>query len=242
MQIAASGRGVAPMKGTVDLAKLPTIKAGAQTTIQSAPPPQRLDPLTPEQRAAYEAGLKHATNLPSASAGAPLPQAKISPNFIGGSKIPLLTKNVDGLTSVDAGAPFVVAGPAVATDLSYVMEGVSESFAVYRASDGSRAFGPYLESSFFAPVFHGPNDLFSNTLMDYDVMRDRWIVVAIEGSAAGPSYLDIAVSASTAPNQPAPGGQYHEYQIPTTFRGAASDAVVAHSASSTTRSLLPAPV
>jgi hypothetical protein len=112
------------MKGTVDLAKLPTVKAGAQSATQ-ATLQQRLDPLTPEQRAAYEAGLKHATNLPSASAGAPLPQAKLSPNFIGGSKIPLLTKNVDALTSVEAGAPFVVANPAIATDLSYVMEGVS---------------------------------------------------------------------------------------------------------------------
>jgi len=45
VQIAASGRGVAPMKGTVDLAKLPTVKAGAQTATQVAP--QRLDPLTP---------------------------------------------------------------------------------------------------------------------------------------------------------------------------------------------------
>jgi hypothetical protein len=223
VQIAASGRGVAPMKGIVDLAKLPTVKAGAQPTIQAAPQ-QRLDPLTPAQRTAYEAGLKHATNLPSASAGAPLPQAKMSPNFIGGSKIPLLTKNVDGLSSVEAGAPFVVASPAIATDLSYVMEGVSESFAIYRASDGSRAFGPYLESSFFAPVFHS-SDLYGNTLMDYDVMRDRWIVVAMEGSSipGTPYYLDIAVSTSTAPNQPAPGGQYHEYQIPMDLRGAGSN-------------------
>jgi hypothetical protein len=219
VQIAASGRGVAPMKRTVDLAKLPTVKAGAQTATQVAP--QRLDPLTPEQRAAYEAGLKHATNLPSVSAGAPLPQAKISPNFIGGSKIPLLTKNVDGLTSVEAGAPFVIPDPAIATDLSYVMEGVSESFAIYRASNGSLAFGASLESSFFASVFHS-SDLFGSTLMDYDVMRDRWIVVAIEGSSGGPSYLDIAVSASTSPNQPTPGGQCHEYQIPTAFRGSAS--------------------
>jgi len=101
------------------------------------------------------------------------------------------------------------------------MEGVSESFAIYRASNGSLAFGPYLESSFFASVFHS-SDLFGSTLMDYDVMRDRWIVVAIEGSSGGPSYLDIAVSASTSPNQPTPGGQYHEYQIPTAFRGSAS--------------------
>ena len=240
VQIAASGRGVAPMKGTVDLAKLPTIKAGAQTTIQSAPPPQRLDPLTPEQRAAYEAGLKHATNLPSASAGTPLPQAKISPNFIGGSKIPLLTKNVDGLSSVEAGAPFVVASPTVATDLGYVMEGVSESFAIYRASDGSRAFGPYLESSFFAPVFHGPNDLFSNTLMDYDVMRDRWIVVAVEGSSNGPP---IWILPSARP--PRRTSQRLAVSITSTrfLRRSAARGVIAavrDSASSTTRSLLPA--
>jgi len=205
------------MKGAVDLAKLPTVKAGAQTVTQ-ATPQQRLDPLTPAQRAAYEASLKHATNLPRADAGAPLPQTNVSPNFIGGSKIPLLTKSVDGLTSVDAGAPFVIPDPAVATDLSYVMEGVSESFAIYRASDGSRAFGPYLESSFFAPVFHS-SDQYGNTLMDYDVMRDRWIVVAVEGSSNGPTYLDIAVSTSTAPNQPMPGGQYHEYQILMASRG-----------------------
>ena len=221
VQIAASGRGIAQMKGTVDLAKLPTIKAGAPVPPGSAP--QRLDPLTPAQRAAYEAGLKHATDLPSASAGAPLPQTKLSPNFIGGSKLPLLTKNVDALTSVEAGAPFVVASPAIATDLSYVMEGVTYSIAIYRASDGSRAFGPYQELSFFAPVFRS-GDQMGNTLMDYDVMRDRWIVVAMEGSSIpGPSYLDIAVSSSNAPNQPAPGGQYHEYQIQMDLRGAGSN-------------------
>jgi hypothetical protein len=174
------------MKGTVDLAKLPTVKAGAQTATQAATQaaPQRFDPLTPEQRAAYEASLKHATNLPRA----------------------------------DAGAPFVIPDPAVATDLSYVMEGVSYVLAIYRTSDGSLAFGPYLESSFFAPLLHG-SDQFSNTRMDYDVMRDRWIVVALDGSSNGPTYLDIAVSASNSSSQPTPGGQYHEYQILTTFHG-----------------------
>jgi hypothetical protein len=89
---------------------------------------------------------------------------------------------VDGLTSVDAGAPFVLASPAVATDLSYVMEGVNYSIDIYRASDGSPAFGPYQELLFFAPVIHS-GDQMGNTLMDYDVMRDRWIVVALEGSS-----------------------------------------------------------
>ena len=148
---------------------------------------------------------------------------------------------MDGLTSVEAGAAFVVADPAIATDLSYVMEGVSESFAIYRASDGSRAFGPYREDSFFAPVFHG-GDLYSNTLMDYDVMRDRWIVVALEGaSITGTQYLDIAVSMSTAPNQPrawrssTANTRFLRHSVARGLNVALRD-----SASNTTRSLLPA--
>lgn len=171
VQITASGRGVAPMKGTVDLAKLPTVKAGAKTAMQMAP--QRLDPLTPEQRAAYEAGLKQAINLPSASAGAPLPQAKISQNFVGGGKIPLLTKNVDGMTSAQGGCGCLIPEPAIATDLSYVMEGITEAIAIYRTSTEALAYGPYADGSFFAPVFRGGSDLIGDLQMEYDVMRDH---------------------------------------------------------------------
>ena len=55
--------------------------------------------------------------------------------------------------------------------------------------------------------------------MNYDVMRDRWIVTYLEWTPGGLSYLDIAVSTSNSPTQPVPGAQYHEFQVPTTFLG-----------------------
>ena len=58
--------------------------------------------------------------------------------------------------------------------------------------------------------------------MNYDVMRDHWIVTYAGVDASGLSYLDIAVSTSNSPTQPAPGAQYHEFQIPTTFLGGAT--------------------
>jgi hypothetical protein len=40
---------------------------------------------------------------------------------------------------------------AIATDLSYVMEGVDNAIAIYSAVSGNKLYGPYAPSSFFAP-------------------------------------------------------------------------------------------
>ncbi len=107
---------------------------------------------------------------------------------------------------------------ALATDLSYVMAGIDAAVGIYRATNGALAYGPYTADSFFQPIRHA-NDTFSDPQMNYDVMRDRWIVTYLEWTPGGLSYLDIAVSTSNSPTQPAPGAQYHEFQIPTTFLG-----------------------
>ena len=94
----------------------------------------------------------------------------------------MVIKNVDGLTSAQAGG-FVYPDPAIATDLSYVMEGVNNAVAIYRASTGALAYGPYAASSFFAPVYSS-GDIFFNPQMYYDVMRDRWVVSWLQKHAA----------------------------------------------------------
>src|SRR6185312_2405068 len=100
-----------------------------------------------------------------------------------------------------------------ATDLSYVMEGVDNAVAIYRASNGALAYGPYSAQSFFAPVYH-PGYTLSNPQMYYDVMRDHWIVAWEEiDPARSVAYIDIAVSVTNSPTQPTPGGQYYIYQF-----------------------------
>jgi hypothetical protein len=144
-----------------------------------------------------------------------------SPSFVGGGVTPMVTKNVDGLTSAQSGgADFP--DPAIATDLSYVMEGVNGAIAIYRASTGALQYGPYATSSFFAPVSSGVSPL--QPQMYYDVMRDRWVVAALQFNVAGQfgAYLDIAISVSNSPTQPSPGGQYYIYQLPANFEKSGS--------------------
>ncbi len=82
---------------------------------------------------------------------------------------------MDGQTSAQSGGGWDYSDPAIATDLSYVMEGVNGAVAIYRASTGALQFGPYATSSFFAPVYSS-GDSFYKPQMYYDVMRDRWVV------------------------------------------------------------------
>lgn len=210
------GRGVAPMKGMVDLSKTPTITHGVQAG--ATPPHRHPDRMTPQERAIYEANARKGIGVPQAKATAQRPGSTRNASFVGGNTLPLVTKNVDGMNStlfLDFVAP---PDQALATDLGYVMEGVNNAVAIYRASTGALAYGPYYTSDFFAPVRQG-NDTFSDPQMNYDVMRDRWIVSWLEITPANLTYLDIAVSASNSPTQPTPGGQYREYQIPTTVMG-----------------------
>ena len=215
-----SGSGVAPMKGALDLSKAPTITPGALTS--ATPIHSHLDRMTPQERATYEANARKGIGVPQAKATAKPPSAtaSINPSFVGGGTIPLVTKNVDGLKSNQAGG-FLPPDQAIATDLGYVMEGVNNAVAIYSASSGALAYGPYSATTFFNPVKPG-TDTFSDPQMYYDVMRDRWIVVWLQHTAAGLTYLDIAVSTSNSPTQPTPGAQYKEYQISTAVMGQTS--------------------
>jgi hypothetical protein len=214
-QASISGKGSVKLGGVVDLSKLPTLKSGAQNDSRSL---QTRDRMTPEQRAAYRASL--ASN-PRVKAGAQQPMAapksaSASPSFVGGGTSPLFVRSVDGLNSAQA-CNCYPPDQAIATDLSYVMEGTNNAIAIYRASTGALQFGPYSAQSFFSPVYHA-GDFFSDPQMNYDVMHDRWIVTWLEIDPSETfDYLDIAVSQSNSPTQPTPGAQYNIYQIGTNF-------------------------
>jgi hypothetical protein len=214
-QATISGKGTVKLGGVVDLSKLPTIKAGSQTDTRSL---SARDRMTPEQRAAYQASLKANSRV---TAGAQQPMAlpksaHASPSFVGGGTAPLFVRAADGLTETQS-CGCVPPDQAIATDLSYVMEGVNNAVAIYRASTGALQFGPYSAQSFFSPVFHA-GDFFSDPQMHYDVMHDRWIVTWLEIDPSQTfDYLDIAISQSNSPTQPTPGAQYNIYQIGTNF-------------------------
>jgi hypothetical protein len=206
-------KGTMKLAGIVDLAKAPKLTPGAQASA-SLTIDLPGDPLTPAQRQAYVNSVKANPQVRNSS-----PNTRSggkNPAFVGGGVTPLVTKNVDGLTSAQVtGEP--VSDPAIATDLSYVMEGVNGAVAIYRASTGALAYGPYAASSFFAPVpVYSNGDEFINPQMYYDVMRDRWVVSYLQFHN-GVTYLDLAISVSNSPTQPAPGAQYYIYQHDTNF-------------------------
>ena len=107
-------RRIGKLAGIVDLAKTPKLTPGAQTPATSAPISLG-DPLTPEQRqASVQANPQVKNPSPNTRSG----DGK-SPSFVGGGVTPLVTKNVDGLTSAQSGGAFNFPDPAIATDLSY---------------------------------------------------------------------------------------------------------------------------
>jgi hypothetical protein len=209
--------GTGKLAGIVDLTKTPTLTPNSQPPTTNAPIGPS-DLLTPEQRQAYVNSVKANPQLKNPHPNTRSGDGK-SPSFVGGGVNPLVTKNVDGLAkTTQSGGAFNFPDPAIATDLSYVMEGVNGAIAIYRASTGALQFGPYAASSFFAPVY-GSGDSFYNGQMYYDVMRDRWVVSYLQftGGLTGVTYLDIAISVSNSPTQPNPGGQYYIYQLDTNF-------------------------
>jgi hypothetical protein len=209
----ASGKVTAKYGGIVDLSKLPTVQGA--TAARSLPAQDRM---SAADRAAYRASLASNPRVSRAAGqGMAAPRsASAGPSFVGGGSAPLFVRSVDGLTSTQA-CNCYPPDQAIATDLSYVMEGVNNAVAIYRASNGTLAFGPYSAQSFFSPVFHA-GDFFSDPQMYYDTMHDRWIVSWLE---VDPSvtfdYLDVAISTSNSPTQPTPGAQYYIYQFGTNF-------------------------
>jgi hypothetical protein len=66
-----------------------------------------------------------------------------------------LVKTFDGLNSTQSACGGNGACPpdqAIATDLSYVIEGVNTSIGIFNANTGALQYGPYSADSFFAPV------------------------------------------------------------------------------------------
>ncbi|HEX3270187.1 MAG TPA: hypothetical protein VHR15_06030 [Ktedonobacterales bacterium] len=216
--VASAPRVYTPVKGTVklagvvDLAKAPKVTSSAQTSTTSAPI-RSGDPLTPEQRQAYEQSVKANPQVKNPHPNTRSGDGK-NPSFVGSGVTPLVTKSVDGLTSAQSGGDTYI-NPTIATDLSYVMEGGNSAVAIYRASTGALAYGPYAASSFFAPIYTN-GDTFNYPRMYYDVMRDRWVVSMLQAHG-GAYYIALAISVSNSPTQPSPGGQYYIYQLGTNF-------------------------
>jgi hypothetical protein len=88
------------LAGIVDLAKTPKLTPGAQTPATIAPLGSG-DPLTPEQRQAYEKSVRANPQVKNPHPNTRSGDGK-SPAFVGGGVTPLVTKNVDGLTSAQA--------------------------------------------------------------------------------------------------------------------------------------------
>jgi hypothetical protein len=175
------------------------------------------DALTPAQRQAYNDKARKSAppTGPGARTTTPASASSAGPRFVGGGLNPLLVKQFDGLNSTQAGGGTGEA--ALATDLSYLMEGVDNAIAIYRATNGTLAYGPYSPQSFFAPVYHA-GDSFAFPQLYYDTMRDHWIAVYLEiAPSRTVTYLDVAVSQSISPTQPSPGAQYNVYQFSTNF-------------------------
>jgi hypothetical protein len=207
----ASGHGAVLAHGVVDMARLPILQPHAVTGAQPPLLPSP-DALTPAQRQAYN---DRKTPPASVTTGQQMKLPGAGPNFVCGGAIPLLTKRFGGITSDLANGG--TGETAIATDLSYVMEGVDTAVAVFSASNGLKLFGPCSPDSFFTPVKHA-GDTFAYPQMYYDTMRDRWIVVYLEIAPSHTvTYLDIALSQSTSPAQPTPGAQYNVYQFATDF-------------------------
>lgn len=194
-----SGHSTALAHGVVDMAKLPILQPHAVTSVQASPLPSP-DALTPAQRQAYNTNAHKA--VPTAVPGAQTksPTSAAGPSFVGGGLNPLLVKQFDGINSTAAGNG--TGNAAIATDLSYLMEGVDNAIAIYSAASGAKLYGPYAPASFFAPVYHS-GDLFAYPQMYYDTMRDHWVVVYLEiAPNRVVTYLDVAVSQTTSPTQP----------------------------------------
>jgi hypothetical protein len=204
-------------KGVVNLSTLPKAANTGTSSQPTLPLPQR--GMSPQQQAEYDKNAIHLPSMPSAVAH-PMPDrsAATSPSFVGGGVLPHVYKSFEGLNSAQ-GTGNNTGGNTMATDLSYVMQASANAIGIFSSASGALLYGPYTSSSFFAPVkINGDFLLEPQTF--YDVMRDRWIVVyselTIPGSSVDHGYIDIAVSQTNSPTQPAPGGQYWLYRLEAT--------------------------
>jgi hypothetical protein len=195
--IAPTRRMQVALKGIVDLRKARAIQPGDK--LSSFTPPLT-DSMTPQQRATYEANARKGIGVPQAPAVTHTSQtgnSSLNPSFVGGGVIPLLVKNYEGLSSTQTGGA-ARPDPAIATDLSCVMEGVNGGVGIFRASTGALAYGPYTPDTFFARIKQS-GDTFGSPQMYNDTMRDRWIVTYMEYRPSGQNLIDLAISQSNSP-------------------------------------------
>lgn len=190
-------------RGSVDLSKAPTIKAGKLPSVSAAQVAAVNRPLPAAQRA-KATGKTAGVPRDVASAQAP---STIKPNFVGGSTVPQLTRQAEGLNSTQGGGWYppdqaiAVGGGGVFSN-QYVVEGVNNAVGIYN-TNFTLLNGPYATDTIFASVKHS-GDFFSDPQITYDADRVSWVIVYIELTPNGSGgishgYIDIAVSKNISP-------------------------------------------
>ena len=205
--------------GFVDMSKLPVATGKAATTAKQIK--TDLDRMTPSQRAAYNAAMRRGAIRTPQVKGVPAPTATKaavpSPNFDvnGYSDLPDLVYGHAGLSQTQEATKWYPPDQAIASNPSYVMEGVNNLYAVYNFS-GGLVSGPVTSDSFFSSLLGSSGDFLSDPQMFWDASRLHWIIVEIQvgtdGSGNTIDYYDVAVSKTqnVALN---PATQYYLYQF-----------------------------
>jgi hypothetical protein len=183
--------------GTVNVSHLAVGKA---VSGQSLP---LLTPKTAAQQAAYQRYmLAHPSLLPAAR-GVAAPSSSAS--FVGPSKIPLVYKSANGLSSVDSGCGCTPPDQATGINNLYMLEGVNNVFQINNINLAKVA-GPFQASTFFSGA---AGFFFSDPQITYDAERAVWFITWLEvKNDESTDSIDIAVSTTGNPL-----GSYHVYKV-----------------------------
>jgi len=214
ISIKPSGAAKIVKTGFVDMSKLPAATGHAPATLRNLP--TNRDSMTPAQRQAYINSLKHAT-FPQVTQRLAAPKGALpTPSFdaCGYTALPCQVYGHNGLNSSQSGG-WYPPDQAIASNPSYVMEGVNNEDVVYNFSGGVVS-GPIYSFTFFNSILTN-GDTLSDPQMFWDASRLHWIIVEVEIHINGSGivdagYYDIAVSKTqnVALN---PATQYYLYKV-----------------------------
>jgi hypothetical protein len=203
-------RGQVNLARTVNVSQLPTMgHAAPSITI-----PLHGAMLAVGPNSAYARNAPHQAGFPYSPTDARPPQK--SPDVVGTSQIPLLYKNLPGMTAADGGCSACAPpDPAIGVSNGYVVEGVNSAFSIYNTSLTKLA-GPYSAVSLLGLQQAG--DAFSDPQITYDAERAVWVQAWIEysfnsGTGVWYDWIDLAVSTGGSPYPTtSPTLNYHVYK------------------------------
>ena len=208
---------------SVDWSKLPVATGRAPASLRNIP--TSLDRMTTAQRQAYDNAMKRGAIKTPLVKGVPLVGKTATkptvpgPNFdaCGYNDAPCLAYSYAGLTSAQSGG-WYPPDQAIASNPSYVLEGVNNEFVAYNFAGGV-VTGPIYSFTFFSAVVNSGDSL-GDPQMFWDASRLHWIIMELEigtdasGNTIG--YYDVAVS-KTQNVTLNPATQYYLYQFGVNF-------------------------